>query len=261
MNDHPLASDTSVDRIKRKVCVVLPAYNEESRIGKLLDRLDEAMLEAFLSYQVIIIDDGSQDETAKIVQEYGLRMPILLKQHPVNMGLGATIRDGILEATKLTKDRDIIVTMDADDTHTPGLILRMVRMIREGYDVVIASRYQKGSRVVGVPLQRRFLSCCASLVFRLFFPIRGVRDFTCGYRAYRTEVLKKAISHYGNSFMNQEGFQCMVDILLKLRQMNLIFGEVPFILRYDIKEGGTKMNIVQTIRDSLLLLFRRRFGK
>lgn len=248
--------------IKRKtVFIVLPAFNEAPHIGRLLDRIDEAMEEAALRYQIIVLDDGSQDGTAEIVSEYSARLPITLRQHKFNLGLGTAIRDGLVAAAGIAEAGDVIVTMDADDTHTPGLILRMVRMIGEGYDVVIASRYQPGSRLVGVPFERRVLSYIASLLFRILFPTRGVKDFTCGYRAYRADVIQQAISGYGKSFLDQQGFQCMVDILLKLRKENLIFGEVPFVLRYDIKEGGTKMKVFQTARDTLLLVLKRRFGR
>lgn len=248
-------------RRDRKVYVVLPVYNEESKIGRVLDRIDEAMYDASLTYQIVLVDDGSRDRTGEIIRECCNRFPILIKEHDHNLGLGATIRDGLYQATELASDRDIVVTMDADDTHTPGLILRMVRMVSEGCDVVIASRYQPGSQIVGVPLMRRLLSFAASIVFRILFPTRGVRDFTCGYRAYRAEVLKDAITQYGKKFLDQEGFQCMVDILLKLRKMNLIFGEVPVILRYDFKEGESKMNIAVTVRDSLLLVLKRTMGR
>lgn len=248
-------------RSQRRIYIVLPAYNEEARIGTLLDRIDEAMCEGSLPYQVILVDDGSQDATVAIVREFSRRMPIAMEQHPHNLGLGATIRAGLIAATKLAEDRDIVVTMDADDTHAPGLILRMVRMISEGHDVIIASRYQRGARTVGVPLLRRFLSYSASILFRTFFSIPGVRDFTSGYRAYRAEVIKRAIAEYGKNFVDQQGFQSMVDILLKLRQMNLIFGEVPFILRYDLKEGGSKMKVLRTAMDTLKLLVKRKFGE
>ena len=151
--------------------------------------------------------------------------------------------------------------MDADDTHTPGLILRMVRMIREGHDVVIASRYRPGSRVVGLTWFRKVMSYGASWLFRFLMPIHGVRDFTCGFRAYRADVIQNAIKHYGDKFVDQDGFQCMVDILLKLRRMNLIFGEVPFILRYDYKEGASKMNVGRTVRKTLQLIVKRLFEK
>ncbi len=72
--------------------------------------------------------------------------------------------------------------------------------------------------------------------------------------------MKEAINQYGQAFLDQQGFQCMVDILLKLRGMHLIFGEVPFILRYDFKEGGSKMKVVRTAKDTLRLIIKRRFG-
>lgn len=247
-------------REKRKVYVVLPIYNEEARIESLLNHIDEALDEVAIPYEVITVDDGSRDSTLEIVRACATRMPIRIMLHEVNRGLGATIRDGLAAAAESAQDRDIIVTMDADDTHAPGLILRMVRMISEGHDVVIASRFRPGSRTVGVPLLRRGLSYAASWLFRLAFPIRGVKDFTCGYRAYRARVVRDALARYGRSFLDQDGFQCMVDILLKLRRMNLIFGEVPFILRYDYKEGGSKMNVPRTVRDTLTLVLKRRLG-
>ena len=211
-------------------------------------------------YEVFVVDDGSRDGTLEIVEQYSKLVPLTVSQHEVNQGLGATIRDGLYLASSTASDNDVVITMDADETHTPGLIVRMVRMIREGHDVVIASRYCPGARVFGVSLVRRFLSYGASMLFRVVFPTSGVRDFTCGYRAYRVSVLRKALETYGDSFVDSGGFQCMVDILLKLRTMDVIFGEVPLLLRYDLKQGESKMRIAKTIRESLVLLIKRRFG-
>ncbi len=246
---------------RRQVLVVLPAFNEALCIGRLLAHIAEDMEEAGQAYRVVLVDDGSTDDTAAIVDEFAARMPIDLHRHEENRGLGATLRDGLLAAASIAGPRDIIVTMDADDTHTPGLILRMTRMIREGYDVIIASRYRPGSRSLGVPLYRRLLSSAGSVLFRLVFPIRGVKDYTCGYRAYRAEVIKDALAQYGDAFLDQDGFQCMVDVLLKLRRMPLIFGEVPFVLRYDIKEGASKMHVGRTIWRTIALMGRRRLGQ
>lgn len=246
---------------RRRVHVVLPTYNEAPRLARLLDRIDRAMKESGLGYEVILVDDGSRDDTPAIAQKWAERIPMRVERHEVNQGLGATIRDGLFAAAERAADDDVVVTMDADDTHTPGLIRRMVRMIAEGHDVVIASRYQPGARTVGVPFLRRLLSYGASLLFRLLLPIRGVRDFTCGYRAYRAEVVKRAIAEHGAAFVEQDGFQCMVDILMKLRRSPLIFGEVPLILRYDVKESASKMNVPRTIRETLVLLLRERLGR
>jgi dolichol-phosphate mannosyltransferase len=136
----------------------------------------------------------------------------------------------------------------------------MVRRIREGNDVVIASRFQPGAQVRGVPFYRRVLSRSSSLVFRMAFPTPGVRDFTSGYRAYRAGVVKQAFDTYGGEFVAESGFSCMVDILLKLRRIGAIMGEVPLVLRYDMKYGVSKMMVVRTVIDSLQLLVSRRLG-
>lgn len=241
----------------RTVHIVLPVYNEQACIGRLLEHIAEALDEAALPYHVVLVDDGSCDATAQVVATYVGRLPLSVHRHPQNLGLGAALRDGLVEAARRAAPRDMVVTMDADDTHTPGLILRMARMIAEGYDVVIASRYQPGSRAMGVPWSRRVLSRGASWIFRILFPIEGVKDYTCGYRAYRAAVIQQALDEYGEAFLDQDGFQCMVDILLKLRRHRLIFGEVPFLLRYDFKEGGTKMRLGRTIASTLALIGRR----
>lgn len=238
--------------------VVLPAYNEEESLGLLLQRLDQAMREDLIDYEVVVVDDGSVDGTARVVDEYAQYLPLRLESHEVNLGLGATIRDGLKSAVSIATDDDIVVVMDADNTHTPGLIRNMIRVVREGADVVIASRYRPGSYIRGVPFHRKLLSLGARGLFQVVFPVRGVRDYTCGYRAYRAAVLRDAFKRYGDDFVNQQGFQCMVDILLKLRQLDLIFREVPLILRYDLKQGASKMKVLRTIVQSLALLVRRR---
>ena len=247
---------------RSRLYIVLPAYNEEESIGKLLDRINYYLFDSGIDdYEIIVVNDGSVDRTAQILEEYSKKMPIRIETHEKNKGLGKTIRDGLRVASETANDNDIIITMDADDTHTPGLIFRMVNTMREGYDVVIASRYQKGARVYGLSFYRKILSLTASYIFRLFLPIKGVRDFTCGYRAYRAQVLKNAFAQYGDKFIDQEGFQAMVDIILRLRKMNVIFGEVPFILRYDMKQGTSKMNVKSTILKTLKLIVKRRLEK
>ena len=97
-------------------------------------------------------------------------------------------------------------------------------------------------------MYRRILSRLAGLLLKLVFPINGVRDYTSGYRAYRAEVLMD-VTRDSPMFFDQDGFQVMVDVLLKLRRNpSLIFGEVPMVLRYDLKEGSSKMDVLATAR-------------
>ena len=255
-----MPTDDRPARQRQTIWIVLPAYNEETDLPPLLDRIEDSMLEADLTYQIVIVDDGSTDTTLEIIRAASARMPIRVEIHDVNQGLGATIRDGLLAACDLAAPKDILVTLDADNSHTPELVLRMVRQIREGHDVVIASRYQRGSHVRGVPFARRVLSYWGGLLFKSIFPIKGVRDYTSGYRAYRADLLQSVVADAETPFFDQDGFQVMVDILLKLRRNPaLIFGEVPLILRYDLKSGASKMDVGATMQSTLRLMLRRRF--
>jgi dolichol-phosphate mannosyltransferase len=257
-----LSNETASKRfVPSKVIVTLPAFNEEESLPELLERIGEAFAETGTPYEIIVVDDGSSDETAKIVSQLSFQMPIHLVQHTVNQGLGVTIRDGLREAVDRAGERDIIVTMDADNTHPPGLIERMVQMIHEGCDVVIASRFQPGARVVGVPIERHFLSIGARVLFTLMYPTRGVRDYTSGYRAYRTSVMRQAFAQHGDDLVSERGFSCMAELLLKLRRQGVMFGEAPLRLRYDQKGGDSKMRVLRTIWLTLKLLGRQFFAK
>lgn len=244
---------------RRKVWIVLPAFNEERDLPPLLERIDEAMEETNISFEVLIVDDGSTDNTYEIADQWSNKLPLQVRSHPVNQGLGATLRDGLQWACQVARPNDVIVTLDADNSHTPELIVRMLRLVREGHDVVVASRFRPGSRVRGLPLHRRLLSRIAGIIFKTLFPIPGIRDYTSGYRAYRAHVLQEVISR-DPGFFDQDGFQVMVDVLLKLRRdPSLIFGEAPLILRYDHKQGASKMDVTGTALGTLGLILRRRF--
>ncbi|GBD25073.1 Undecaprenyl-phosphate mannosyltransferase [bacterium HR30] len=245
-------------RTPRKVVLALPAYNEAPNLPALLEAVRDALEPHFVPYEVIVVDDGSTDGTAQVARSYAREMPIVLLQHERNQGLGVTLRDGLKAALERASERDVIVTMDADATHPPGLILRMLQLIEEGFDVVIASRFQPGARVLGVSLLRRLMTRAASLLLRALFPM-GVRDFTCGFRAYRASVIATAFRTYNDAFIDQAGFQCMLDVLLKLRRFGVVMGEVPMVLRYDRKGGASKMKVWRTAWASLRLILRRRF--
>ena len=241
------------------IVVVLPAFNEAEALPPLLAKLARLRTQRTLALRVIIVDDGSSDGTAD-VETVG-DLPLRVVRHDVNLGLGEAIKTGLLAAVKEAGDEDVVVLMDADDTHSPALIQRMVDRIEEGSDVVIASRYLPESRVAGLSGWRSLLSAGAAWLFRLLLPVPGVRDYTCGYRAYRAAVLRDAFARWGADFVDQPGFSCNVDILLKLSRLPIVFAEVPLILRYDRKPGASKMNVGRTALQTLRLIARYRLGR
>jgi dolichol-phosphate mannosyltransferase len=257
----PLASELHRTGARFRVVIALPAYNEENSLGPLLESIDAAMAAAGIRYQVIVVNDGSLDDTGLVASRASFSKPVTLVDHDANRGLAAALRTGLAAAVRAARPGDVIVTMDADNTQPAGLIPRLVRLVGEGRDVVIASRFQPGSRTVGVPWNRYLLSYGARALFQLAFPMRGVRDYTCGFRAYRADVLRQALADYGDSFVSETGFSCMADVLLKLRRYPLVIGEAPMVLRYDHKGGASKMRVLRTVRQTLSLILRRRLGR
>lgn len=236
---------------------MLPSYNEELSLPPLLKRVEEVKSDAVPGLELLIVNDGSKDGTLTLANAYAASHPwvSVLDLQP-NRGLAGAMREGLKKAVEGLDDNDIIVTMDADDSHHPGLIFRMITQIREGSDLVIASRYRPGSRIVGLAPHRKLMSSVAGWLFRIFRPMKGVRDYTCGYRAYKVSLLRKALDHYQEHFIRQQGFACMAEILIKLKTFHPVIHELPFILRYDLKQGDSKMKVWKTVRQTLLMIIQ-----
>ncbi len=243
------------------IIIALPAYNEEEALSRLLPDIAAALEEARVPYRILVVDDGSTDRTASVVESCADHLSVRLIRHPHNLGLGAAMQTLFGTALAGMGENDILVTMDADETHRPALIVPMVQKIREGADVVIASRYRPGSQIIGVPKHRNLLSAGAAWLFRTIAPVRGAKDYTCGYRAYSALILRRMAEVYGETLTTESGFACMVDLLLKLGSLGAVVAEVPMILRYDLKPGRSKMNVLKTVRDTLRVLWARRNRK
>ncbi len=148
----------------------------------------------------------------------------------------------------------VLVVMDADNTHDPSVVPSMLAKLDEGNDVVIASRYAPGGREVGLSPMRSLLSKGASLTMRTFLPVRGARDYSCGYRAYAGSALARALDTYGDEFIVESGFVASAEILVKMAYLPSRVAEIPLVLRYDRKGGASKMNIGRTIARYMRLI-------
>ena len=244
--------------MNRKVIIILPAYNEDKGIGELMEEFIR-VVSAFPGYEIILVDDGSTDRTTEIAAQFRDRLNLHIVHHEKNRGLGSAIKTGLYAVMERSNSpRDIVVYMDADCTHSPSYIPSMVEGIDKGADIVIASRFRKGSREVGVPFMRQIYSRMARLVFRLFLPMPGVTDYTCGYRAYRSGLLRQALATLGDSIIERNGFACTDEILVNLATFDVTIAEVPFVLRYDKKQGRSKLQLGLTIVETLRMLRRAR---
>lgn len=240
------------------ILLILPAYNEEPTLPPLLKNLDDFATQTKRKLRILVIDDGSTDRTAAIASEAQGQLEhisVELVQHTQNQGLGAAIRTGLREALKRVRRGECIAMMDADNSHPPVILESLVNKLEKGFEVTIASRYRFGAEIHGLTAFRKFLSLGAATVYSLTFPTQGVRDFTCGYRAYNPQLLQDAFATYGeDGLVTWNGFVAMVELLLKLRAIGASMGEVPLTLRYDLKESASKMRILRNIRQQFQLL-------
>jgi len=236
--------------------ILLPAYNEQDAIVPLSEKIDVVMKVAGIKYQIVAVNDGSRDRTTEQLRELATRFPLHVITHRLNRGLGETIRDGLEFVAEVGSKHDVVVRMDCDDTHDPKYILGMLEKLRAGHEVVIASRYAPGGGQIGVNLYRRTISRCANILMKACFPIRGIKEYTSGFRAYRVALIQDAVDIFGNRFIDLKGmgFTGTVEKLIKCRMLGARVTEHGFVLRYDQKSGPSKVVTSLTTLGYLVLI-------
>jgi len=248
-----------------QVCVLLPCLNEQQALPGLLAQLDmlAPKLQPHWQLSALVVDDGSTDGTAEVARRACGQLQVELVQHARNMGLGAALATGMRHFVESGDPRqrqpnDALAVMDADGTHPPALLAAMLPLLSQ-YDVVSASRYARGGAEHGLSARRRLYSKLASVGMGMICPVRGARDYSCGYRVYSRGILENAVSHYGERLVTERGFTCMAELLCKLARRGARCAEVPLELHYELKAGASKMNVPATIRRYVVLAARLLF--
>jgi len=226
-----------------KIWILLPAFNEEDSIPLLFPKIKKEFEKANMEYEIVVIDDGSTDGTMNSLCDIQNEYPLTVIQHIINRGLGETERDAFEFIAQNAADNDIAIRFDCDDTHEPKYMISMIEKMEEGFDVVNTSRFQPGGAQKGVNGYRAFISYAANVFMKIMFNIKGVKDYSCGYRAYRAKVLKDAVQIFGNGFIQLKGlgFTSTLETIVKLNLLGCRFAEVPFVHRYDQKASPSKM--------------------
>jgi glycosyltransferase involved in cell wall biosynthesis len=199
--------------------ILIPAFNEEAAIAQEIDRIHQVMKEAALRYEVLVVDDGSKDDTAKIAQAKGCRVI----RHPRNLGYGASLKRGFREAKS-----ELVVITDADGTYPPEDIPRLVNESQH-YDMVVAARTGNNVRI---PFVRRapkwFLRVLASYLAGVAIP-----DLNSGLRLIRRSHVRR-FAHILPS-----GFSFTTTISLAYLCNELTVGYIP--IDYKERIGSSKV--------------------
>lgn len=226
-----------------KKIILIPAFNEEASLKELIEVIAQTAKAENWDYRIFLCNDGSTDKTGLIAMEMADLHTVEILHHKINRGLGETERDLFERAAEISADNDVIIRVEGDNTHKPEYMVNLVNKLEEGFDVVVCSRFAEGGGQKGLNAKKTFISVCANKFMRFFFPIEGLREYSCGFRAYRGHTIKKAIKTYKNDFIQLKGlgFTCTLEVIVKLSLLDAKFSEVPFVLRYDDKKSDSKM--------------------
>ena len=228
--------------------VVVPTYNERSRIEELIAAVFEVFEASGLDGELIVVDDNSPDGTGALVDRLTTRFgPRLRPLHRRGkLGLGSAVMEGFLSARAM-----VLGVMDADFSHPPDDLPNLYRALeRTGVDAVVGSRYVPGGGVEHWPVSRRLLSRAACLLAR---PLTPVRDATSGFFLVRREAIRDVQIHAG-------GFKICLELLLRGHARSV--AELPYVF-VDRTSGKSKMNLKEAagyLRQLRLLALHRFVG-
>jgi dolichol-phosphate mannosyltransferase len=224
---------------------VIPAYNERENIPHLMADLGPVARE--LGARVIFVDDGSSDGTAQAIAEHSDGLHLAIVRHRVNRGLGTAINSGLRAALGESSDGDAVVTLEADNTSDLKDLPRMLELFGEGHDVVLASVYAPGGRILGVAPWRLAASRSVSNAFRVAGGLREIHTLSSLYRVYRAGTLRRAAETYGYLLVREPGFAANVELLLKLYNAGASVAEVPTVNDWSRRLGASKMSLRPTV--------------
>jgi len=222
--------------------VFFPAFNEQDIIAKTVENATRAVSSLVDDYEVIVVDDGSSDKTAAVVEDLARRDPhVRLVRHEVNRGYGAALRTGFASAQK-----DLVFFSDADGQfdlqELPGLLSMLKRA-----PIVLGYRIRRSD-----PMYRLFIAKVYNIVVRLVFGLR-VRDIDCAFKLFRRDVFPSVELESDGAFISSE-------LLIKLKRRNIPMverGVHHYPRTTGISKGATPKVILRTIRDVIRLRLGR----
>jgi glycosyltransferase involved in cell wall biosynthesis len=213
--------------------IVIPAYNESSRLRPTLDTLLRYVHDQQWDVEILVVNDGSKDDTAQVVREYGKIHPeILLLENPGNRGKGFSVRNGMLHARG-----DICLFTDADLSSPIEEAQKLLAAINAGADLAIGSRWLKAElQTERQPLYRQAFGRIFNLVLRVVLGMRFV-DTQCGFKAFRREAVQRI---FPLQKIERWGFD--PEILYLARRAGLKVAEVPVVWAHS---EGTRLSPVK----------------
>ncbi len=229
----------------KKISIIVPTFREADNIPELTSRIDSSLKNTQYKYEIIIVDDNSQDGIDRKVEELQKQYPLKLKIRFTEKGLSSAVIAGFEMASG-----DIYLVMDADLSHPPEKIPDMIdKIAKEGFDFVIGSRFVKGGSAEHFNIFRIMNALVSRIIAR---PFTSVKDPMAGFFAFRGSLLKKEIP------LNPLGFKIGLELIVKLDPKKIT--EIPIQFQERLY-GESKLTLKQQVLYIIHIwrLFRYKF--
>ena len=233
--------------IQPELSLVIPAYNEERRLGPTLQRVLPYLASRNQSFEVLVVDDGSSDGTVALAASFAPRWPVRVLKNGRNRGKGYAVKRGMLEA----RGR-YAVFADADLSTPVEELERFLPHLAAGCDVVIGSRKMQGARIHHrQPLHRELMGRVFTFLVRLLV-VGGISDITCGFKAFRQAAARGIFCR-----LRLEDWSFDAELLFLTRRLGLRLQEVPVSWS---DAPATKVRLLRDTLSSLRGLLRIRLN-
>jgi len=236
--------------VNSEIGIILPTYCEAANIEKLIRELETSDM----SLSILVVDDKSPDGTADIVRRLQKEYDnVLLRVREKKLGLGTAITDGFKAYLSMKHPPKCIVTMDADYSHNPREIPKLVAPVREGCDLVVGSRYCPGGATREWSVGRMIISKVANLITKLRIDA-NISDYTSGMRCYSTRLVSGIIND-----LHSQTYEIQIETIRQANSRGYKISEAPIVFA-NRKKGKSKLSINE-IRDflSYILSLNKRY--
>ena len=223
---------------QQRIAVILPTYSEAENIANIINTI----IDLKLNCTILVVDDSSPDGTQEIVKKLQEKYKnIILLNRPAKMGLGTALRDGFRFLLSRQKEAlKYIITMDADYSHNPKDIPKLLEKAEEGYALVVGSRYCKGGKVKGWRLSRLLISKVANRITGMLIKL-PLNDFTSGFRCYSKNYAQKVLPK-----LHSQTYEIQIETLRQAKLQNLKVGEIPVVFE-NRKKGKSKLTPTEIV--------------
>ena len=222
------------------IYVCIPSYNEAPTVGLLLWKIRQVFASFQREYQLLVLDDGSNDATTDVLERYTRVLPLTVIRHPERRGYAESVEELLRQAVERTDrpKRDCAILMHANFAHGPSFIPDLVRRIESGADVVVAQGKLQGER----SRARRWIRRVAPSLLRGAVVVPGVRDIVSGFSIFRLVTLRNAFRGIDGPLLTTQGWAANAELYARTTRHARRVETIPAVERGDLRQRDSRVN-------------------